>query len=39
MSRIIMEGISAVVETDKCPHCRQTIVLDATEIDVFGELA
>ena len=38
MSKIITKGVAAVTDTCRCPHCRQTIILDSSEVEIFGEI-
>jgi hypothetical protein len=38
MSKIITTGQSAVVDTERCPHCRQGVYLTPEEVEIFGEV-
>lgn len=38
IAKIMTKGVAAVVDTDRCPHCRQTIILDSSEVEIFGEV-
>jgi hypothetical protein len=36
MAKIITTGQTAVVDTHKCPHCRQRLDLEPDEVELFG---
>jgi hypothetical protein len=38
MARIITTGQTAVVDTNRCPHCRQGMYLSPEEVELFGEI-
>lgn len=38
MAKIITTGQTAVVDTDRCPHCRQGMYLTPEEVELFGEV-
>jgi hypothetical protein len=38
MAKIITTGQTAVVDTHKCPHCRQRMDLSPDEVELFGEV-
>lgn len=38
MTKIITTGQTAVVDTHRCPHCRQRLDLEPEEVEFFGEV-
>jgi len=38
MAKIITTGQTAVVDTERCPHCRQGMYLTPEEVELFGEI-
>jgi hypothetical protein len=38
MAKIITTGQTAVVDTNRCPHCRQGVYLSPEEVELFGEI-
>lgn len=38
MAKIITTGQTSVVDTHRCPHCRQRLDLESDEVEMFGEV-
>jgi hypothetical protein len=36
LSRQITHPVTGIVDSEKCPHCRQSVLLTSTEVQVFG---